>query len=718
MSTITYNNVEYNQVFIDPSKTVAGDGTTPANALFDFPATLADNTCYVIRRTNESPNTTPQIPNGTYDFKNLMICGMPKETDLLYKFMNKAEKDAWGKDNFDYAMCRVNNTTAGQPAVTLTAVNDFVINRCYLFRDESDLSNSNVKEFAFDITNADACTKFDNCKFGFLGDNFDDDTWLANNSAPNTKNRAYFLKASDTESVSISNSIFSVVSTYRSSDGAYRSCLLTVAGTKNSNFYNNTFNICSKDNNVSQASYNDCSYLYGNACFNVNINKNTFNLIDYGDIYIPHFPICYFIPKNGYTTDIKFENTKARYKAMKGNVAKCYEGTILFQFENLTHYTITNFDLDFSDSPYFGLYQDLLIKCYYSRSPNNKIDNISIKYNTNATVGHESRGDFGSLAITTSSGGIGCNDTDSYLPIYPPTICKATNISVIRGYGAALYSYGVSIEATTIRGLIFLGSRNYLKANKVINPKGNYRVVDMSINNCCSTVSIDTLEVVKDDTKYPYDSSIEQIVFYNLKYGAANNVFVNHSNALPFNLSMSTDKNEYARDTSWVANDYNGLFIARNLSASAKSWGVTRAGTTAKASFKMETTVNDSNNELTLGCNPCTGFILTPSETGSKTITAYFGSSNTYNSFGGISSKIWLEAFVPQTDGSTKVYNSIVQGSVEQDSSVWEGDSGVKPLKIVLPVDVKTTDDIEVKVHFHWYDSIGYTYLDPELHLD
>ena len=188
--------------------------------------------------------------------------------------------------------------------------------------------------------------------------------------------------------------------------------------------------------------------------------------------------------------------------------------------------------------------------------------------------------------------------------------------------------------------------------------------------------------------------------------------------ALPFNLALSSGTNKNARDASWVANDYNGLFIARNISASAKSWGVTRAGTTAQASFKLETTVNDINNELTLGCNPCTGFLLTPTETGAKTITAYFGSSNTYNSFAGISSKIWLEAFVPQADGSVKVYNSITQGAIEQDTSVWEGDSGVKPLKVVLPVDVKTTDDIEVKVHFHWYDSIGYTYLDPELHLD
>ncbi len=719
MSTIIYNNVEYNQIFIDPSKTVAGDGSTPENALFDFPTTLADNTCYVIRRTNESPNTLPQIPNGTYDFKNLMICGMPKETDLLYKYMNQLEKDAWGKDNFDYAMCRVNNTTANQPAVTLTAVNDFIVNRCYLFRDESDLSNDNVKEFAFDVTNADACTKFDNCKFGFLGDNFDDDAWLSSHSAPNNKNRAYFLHASDTQAVSISNCVFNAASDYNSLNGTYRSCLLTVEGTQNINICNNIFNICSKSNAASSASHVCCSYLYGNVCRNVNMSNNVFNMIDYGNIYCPHFSICFFMPENDYTTNFIVDNTKVNYKQMKDNVASCVQGSILFDFENLTHYSITNFDLDFSNSPYFGLYKDLLISCKYSRSPNNKIDNISIKYNTSSKVGYNdnNNNDFGSLAILCDSV-MGSTGSKQSTPIYTPTICKATNISVLRGYGAALYSTGACIEANIIRGLIYLYSQNYFKANKVINPKGNYRVIDMSSAACCSTVSIDTLEVVKDDATYPYDSSIEQIVFYNLEYGATNNVFINHCNALPFNLSMSTNKNSNARETSWVANDYNGLFIARNLSASAKSWGVTRAGTTAKASFKMETTVNDTNNELTLGCNPCTGFILTPSETGAKTITAYFGSSNSYTSFAGIGSKIWLEAFVPQTDGSVKVYNSIVQGSVEQDTSVWEGDSGVKPLKAVLPVDVQTTDDIEVKVHFHWYDSIGYTYLDPELHLD
>lgn len=717
MSTITYNNTVYTQVFIDPSKTVAGDGTTPENAFFDFPTTLADNTCYVIRRTNETPNTLPQIPNGTYDFKNLMICGMPKSTDAMYKYMNQLEKDAWGADEFDYAMCRVNNTTASQPAVTLSSISDFTINRCYLFRDDNNLTDDSVQEFAFNITNTDANTKIDNCKFGYLGDNFDDDTWLAANSAPNTKNRPRFICAPKTYSVSVSNCVFNSSLRYNSSSSNFYSSLFCVFGVVNLYLYNNTFNICASNNDSSTGGRTFVSGIYANEVYNASIVSNTFNIVDWGSIYFPHSCILY-LSLGGKTTNFVMDDTKVRYKEMKDNVASAYDSsTSLFYVEGLSHYSVTNFDLDFSNSPYFGLNTDLYLHAYYSRSPNNKIDNISIKYNTSSTTGSPFSSESYSSFIFRNSSKISYAGTNNTLPIYNPSICKATNVNILLGYGWALNMYSTCVEANTIRGSIFLGNLNYLKANKLINPKGNDKLIGTD-DKCCSTISIDTLEVVKDDVKYPYDPSIAQIQFYMDSVGQANNVFINHSNALPFNLALSSGTNVNARDTSWVANDYNGLFIARNISASAKSWGVTRTGTTAQASFKLETTVNDVDNELTLGCNPCTGFLLTPTATGAKTITAYFGSSNTYNSFAGISSKIWLEAFVPQADGSVKVYNSITQGAIEQDTSVWEGDSGVKPLKVVLPVEVKTTDAIEVKVHFHWYDSIGYTYLDPELHLD
>ena len=64
-----YSNVDFTVVYVDPSVTSAGDGTTPSSPLKALPATAADfedNTCYLIRRTAEEYACT--VPNGTnYD---------------------------------------------------------------------------------------------------------------------------------------------------------------------------------------------------------------------------------------------------------------------------------------------------------------------------------------------------------------------------------------------------------------------------------------------------------------------------------------------------------------------------------------------------------------------------------------------------------------------------------------------------------------------------
>ena len=51
------SNVEYDVVYVDPSRSTSGDGTTPAKALKSLPSTAGDfldNTCYIIRRTAET----------------------------------------------------------------------------------------------------------------------------------------------------------------------------------------------------------------------------------------------------------------------------------------------------------------------------------------------------------------------------------------------------------------------------------------------------------------------------------------------------------------------------------------------------------------------------------------------------------------------------------------------------------------------------------------
>lgn len=80
-----YSNVDFNVVYVDPSIGTAGDGTTPAGALKALPANaadFADNTCYLIRRTQESYATI--IPNGeNSNISNLLLLGMPNPSDLM-----------------------------------------------------------------------------------------------------------------------------------------------------------------------------------------------------------------------------------------------------------------------------------------------------------------------------------------------------------------------------------------------------------------------------------------------------------------------------------------------------------------------------------------------------------------------------------------------------------------------------------------------------------
>ena len=91
-----YSNVDFNVVYVDPSRGTAGDGTTPANALKSLPASAGDfldNTCYIIRRTAETSACT--IPNGTsYDVKNLLIMGMPMASDAMWELVPQAAKTA------------------------------------------------------------------------------------------------------------------------------------------------------------------------------------------------------------------------------------------------------------------------------------------------------------------------------------------------------------------------------------------------------------------------------------------------------------------------------------------------------------------------------------------------------------------------------------------------------------------------------------------------
>ena len=174
------SNVEYAVVYVDPSKSSSGDGTTPAKALKSLPTTAADfqnNTCYLIRRTAETAACT--IPNGTnYDIENLAIMGMPLASDAMWELVPAAARTAWGGDSAQYANVQ---STVASGSFQMPYVQQFLLHRVYLFRD-----NINADNYIFKFSNSSdyiGCFSFAHCKFGSKGINLDVSSYTGELSA-------------------------------------------------------------------------------------------------------------------------------------------------------------------------------------------------------------------------------------------------------------------------------------------------------------------------------------------------------------------------------------------------------------------------------------------------------------------------------------------------------------------------------------------------------
>ena len=79
-----YSNIDYTVLYVDPSKSTNGTGATPATAMNTLPASIgsiADRTCYLIRRTAEAKALV--LPSGTNsNVTALMFLGMPMPPNM------------------------------------------------------------------------------------------------------------------------------------------------------------------------------------------------------------------------------------------------------------------------------------------------------------------------------------------------------------------------------------------------------------------------------------------------------------------------------------------------------------------------------------------------------------------------------------------------------------------------------------------------------------
>lgn len=204
MATLIYDNVEFNIVYIDPTIASAGDGTTPALALSDLPNTLVDNTCYLMRRTNEETHVSLKQTKNT-GLVNTILMGMPFKDNLIYNMLPEEVKTAWGNDSeinkYSNVLCNVqyndeaNNWDCTRDISVFCEweTKIFMATNCYFYRDNDGISAYQRLGYIFCFVDDDlkANITFNSCKFGYTQYDLDNDDWLEQNEDIPTNTTKY-----------------------------------------------------------------------------------------------------------------------------------------------------------------------------------------------------------------------------------------------------------------------------------------------------------------------------------------------------------------------------------------------------------------------------------------------------------------------------------------------------------------------------------------------
>ncbi len=752
MTTMKYEGVDYNVVYIDPSAETNGDGTTYSTAMNAFPSSYTDKTVYLIRRTEETSKLS-MPKSGNAGLQYVMFLGMPREDQQLYTLLDDAGvKEAWKDETAKYANLLMNSDAYANKDSTTNVVyyeesnRVFIALNCYFFRDNDGASAGGNDYVNHMIYISSGSTKFEWCKFGYTQYDLDNDDYLANNTDidqniskyPQFKAKRYFyvkgnecvfnncivntVDSCNTSSSQIApdNMDYSRWSIRISTTNCYVSkCTFnkySISRYANYNPYFSSVCLYSTNTNVE-----DCKINVINPCLDL---QTLYICNDAGKVKVHNINIS---AKGFKNYDIKTFSRKIdsdSYKILFINKQDLYGGYGFIQKVN-----IDNIKADFSKGSvklYAAPVLDIRGLPYWDHgNPSSYIKNIDIKFANEDGV----YSDYGNAVYITSLDSHHDFNTTNAWPSgalnmasqYSQNMGKSyliDNINIEAPYCTAdvLNLQGVAAKNVTLNGGVYLKAAT-LEATKIYNNIGSRRAIGIDAN---SYLRCHEYEVNTNNKDYLYTGN-RQIT---LTYGDPISIYVDRTNAILFDNTFNSTANSSARYCSWICPNYiqNGQFYGRNESVFAKTWNVVRTGSTAQASVRFSNNGNTNSNWLVIGDEPYKGFVVKPTATGAKKLIAYFALKNIAdNDIPLVSRDFVLDVRVPELDADGNVsYNHVYSSEyiMQEDNSTWSNDSDLKTYKFELPVEIKDlTNDIEVAVSYRHYSALGVLYFDPDIKL-
>lgn len=760
MSTIAYDGITYSVTYIDPSIETAGDGSTPATALNNFPDVLVDNSMYVIRRTPETSYTSMKN-TGNIGLKNILLIGMPKDkSDFFYNLMETSAIEAWGNDDAaNYANVRMDSSSYPQDSASGVAINTtgqvfcessiltFYANNCYFYRSSNGASAQSSLHIMFYFgSQANSSITFEGCKFGYTQYDFDKKDFRANNTDVSTDSSTYpqykctgYVYISNARNVRINNCTINQCTAIK--DGGYyynnynmpKRFGILVGNCKQFEFTNNKIYKLFRD-------YDNGSYTSDNNYFYATIeqrgtggrsyyNNNTLNYI----FSSKTSNVRYLKLITDAMQNVEFKNTNVNFYKMKDTnltslTLYTYDGNrdaIIWIMNAKTQIRLQNLNCDNSENE-DGLYFKGLPVLYVWHNglgmpgnPSSYIKKINCKFKSDANISVRDS-DIIYLISPNAQWSTSTNNNwnDSY--IYncswnPSKTIIATDIHVDAplngGYAFNLYHAGVKTDY--VGGRVYLSNSsliankiyNYFVSNAGLNIYGNsfLKVGEYEVNQNGYTGSVHLACDTDKDTS----------------------VWVGKSNARLFYENTSRNLYSKSQCSVLVCPNYltEGQFFARNETYLAKSWNVTRTGSNSAASIKFYNNTVNSNDTwpLYIGMEPTSGIEIVPSTVGKKMLTCYIALKNFHETdLPKCSRKCGVAVNVPEilTDGTVTEHVYTSTGKLRPDDSTWSNDTDLTTYRFEIPIEVKDiTNPIDVKLWYNWYDIDGFVYFDPDIKL-
>lgn len=786
MATLKYDGIEYNVVYVDPSIAEEGDGATVSTSLKNFPQTLVNKTCYIIRRTSEEYKVDIKPTNNT-GLEYILFLGMPKNDSIFYDLMEEDVKTNWGSDVELYANIRMNSTTYTKAYLSQNNnvcansvfyennVKTFVAENCYFFRDSeggaSDRYGKLNPMFAsLGNSKRESSFRFNNCKFGYTQYDIDDEDFRSSNENITTDTSKYpqnkcggYIYITLCNNISFNKCIFNWVRSSIGSNSYYT--------------YFNSSNII-RVKQFEYASMNDCviNKLYNGyddgevtnssaselsnqgIYFSSDSNGDTGNDKTYGnkgEIIIKNFIINHIITNMdaGYCSNILrissrkmdienikinilgMQNANQSFKWLTYNDSYYYNSPSYYNMVNIsgeaaTSMKIKNIDADFTKNSFtqnLG-YTPNIINIYNMQQQvgniSNEIKNINIKLNkisshTSRTVQHYACIISNSNYEYYYSGTNYSITSNSNNNIARAWIIENVNVDV--PYGKALSLTRNAMKTQYLNGYVYL-SNSILEVDKIHNDRSNN--VNVSINGI-TYLKCNEYEIDLSSNEFPYTGNI-QFNIDNMMYPSS--VYVGQTNAILFDESQSTELQSPAQTNSlYICPNYllSGQLFAKNNNCIAKSWNVTRTGSTSDASIRFQNNLcvqTNRPNKLIIGLDPYKGIEITPSTTGKKMLTCYLALKNFEDTEIVNGSKYCgISVRVPETLSEGNIMEHVYDSSSygwKYDDSTWSNESNLKMFKICIPIEVKeTNNNIDVKIWYNWFSYSGIVYVDPDIKL-